>query len=51
MGTASTLAINPATYKTLPFDVLSDLSPIGNIATVPNIMSVNPTVKAGSKGE
>jgi tripartite-type tricarboxylate transporter receptor subunit TctC len=51
MGTASTLAINPATYKTLPFDVLSDLSPIGNIAAVPNIMSVNPAVKAGSMAE
>ena len=25
MGTASTLAINPATYKSLPFDVLQDL--------------------------
>ncbi len=42
MGTASTLAINPATYKSLPFDVLADLSPIGNIAAVPNIMSVHP---------
>ncbi len=51
MGTASTLAINPATYKTLPFDVLSDLVPIGNIAAVPNIMSVNPMVKAGSMAE
>ncbi len=46
MGTASTLAINPATYKTLPFDVLTDLTPIGNIAAVPNIMSLNPDVKA-----
>ena len=42
MGTASTLAINPATYKSLPFDVLQDLVPIGNIAAVPNIMSVPP---------
>ena len=41
MGTASTLAINPATYKSLPFDVLDDLAPIGNIAAVPNIMSVH----------
>ncbi len=46
MGTASTLAINPAAYKNLPFDVLEDLSPIGNIAAVPNIMSVHPDVKA-----
>ena len=35
IGTASTLAINPATYKNLPFDVLTDLAPIGNIAAVP----------------
>ena len=51
MGTASTLAINPATYKNLPFDVLNDLVPIGNIAAVPNIMSVNPSVKAGTMAE
>ncbi len=46
MGTASTLAINPAAYKSLPFDVLADLSPIGNIAAVPNIMAINPSVPA-----
>jgi len=46
MGTASTLAINPAAYKNLPFDVLNDLTPIGNIAAVPNIMSVHPAVPA-----
>jgi tripartite-type tricarboxylate transporter receptor subunit TctC len=51
MGTASTLAINPATYKSLPFDVLNDLVPIGNIAAVPNIMSVNPNVKAATMAE
>ncbi len=44
IGTASTLAINPAAYKSLPFDVL-DLVPIGKIAEVPNIMSVNPSVE------
>jgi tripartite-type tricarboxylate transporter receptor subunit TctC len=51
MGTASTLAINPATYKSLPFDVLDDLSPIGNIAAVPNIMSVHPAVQAATMAE
>jgi tripartite-type tricarboxylate transporter receptor subunit TctC len=51
IGTASTLAINPATYKSLPFDVLNDLVPIGNLAAVPNIMSVNPAVKAGTMAE
>src|SRR5262245_51629614 len=46
MGTASTLAINPATYKSLTFDVLTDLAPVGNIAAVPNIMAVHPGVAA-----
>src|SRR5206468_10915338 len=42
MGTASTLAINQAAYKNLPYDVTADLAAIGNIAAVPNIMSVHP---------
>jgi tripartite-type tricarboxylate transporter receptor subunit TctC len=46
MGTASTLAINPAAYKSLPYDVARDLAPIGLIAEVPNIMTINPAVPA-----
>ncbi len=46
MGTASTLAINPAAYKSLPYDVLADLTPIGAIAVVPNILSINADVPA-----
>lgn len=46
IGTASTLAINPAIYKDLPFDVLADLVFIGGIADVPNIMAINPSVPA-----
>jgi tripartite-type tricarboxylate transporter receptor subunit TctC len=44
MGTASTLAINPAAYRNLGFDVVTDLKAISNIAAVPNIMSVHPSV-------
>jgi tripartite-type tricarboxylate transporter receptor subunit TctC len=44
MGTASTLAINPAAYRNLGFDVVTDLAAISNIAAVPNIMSVHPSV-------
>jgi tripartite-type tricarboxylate transporter receptor subunit TctC len=51
MGTASTLAINPAAYKSLPFDVLTDLTPISNIAATPNIMSVHPSVQARTLAE
>jgi len=51
VGTASTLAINPAAYRNLPYDVLADLRPIGLIAAVPNVMAVNPTVAAASVAE
>lgn len=44
IGTASTLAINPAVYGNLPYDVLADLVPVGGIADVPNIMSAGPSV-------
>jgi tripartite-type tricarboxylate transporter receptor subunit TctC len=51
MGTASTLAINPAAYKSLPFDVLTDLAPVGGIAAVPNIMTVNADVPANTMAQ
>lgn len=51
MGTASTLAINPAAYKNLPYDIASGLRPVGLIASVPNVMTVNPSVRAKSIGE
>ena len=46
MGTASTLAINPAAYKSLPYDVLADLATVSNLAAVPNIMSIHPGLGA-----
>jgi tripartite-type tricarboxylate transporter receptor subunit TctC len=51
IGTASTLAINQAVIKSQPYDVTVDLAAIGNIADVPNIMSVNPKVPAKSVAE
>ncbi|MGE4166944.1 MAG: Bug family tripartite tricarboxylate transporter substrate binding protein [Xanthobacteraceae bacterium] len=51
MGTASTLAINPAAYRNLSYDVLTDLAPVSLIAAVPNIMSVHPAVPARSMAE
>ena len=51
IGTVSTLAINPAIYEDLPFDVLQDLVPIGSIVAVPNIMSVHPSVEAADVAE
>lgn len=51
MGTASTLAINPAAYKSLPYDIDGDLKPVGLIASVPNVITVNPSVRAKSVAE
>ncbi|HWV43642.1 Bug family tripartite tricarboxylate transporter substrate binding protein, partial [Pseudorhodoplanes sp.] len=51
MGTASTLAINPAAYKSLPYDVIDGLAPIGLIAQVPNVITLNPTVPAKTVAE
>ncbi len=42
----STLAINPATYKKLPYDVLRDLAPITQTHYVPNLISVHPSMPA-----
>jgi len=46
MGTASTLAINPAVYRSLSFDVTRNLAAIGNVAAVPNIMTIHPSLPA-----
>jgi tripartite-type tricarboxylate transporter receptor subunit TctC len=51
MGTASTLAINPAAYRTMQYDVTKDLAPITDIAAVPNIMSINPALPARTMAE
>lgn len=51
MGTASTLAINPAAYKALPYDIANDLAPVGLIAQVPNVITVNPKLPAKTVAE
>jgi tripartite-type tricarboxylate transporter receptor subunit TctC len=35
-------AVNPAVYKSLPYDPLKDFEPIGNIALTPQAFVVNP---------
>ena len=44
--TPSTLAINPAAYKKVPYDALRDFAPITLAAIVPNLMIVHPSVPA-----
>ena len=47
----STLAINPATYKKMPYDALRDFAPITEAAFVPNLFVVHPSVPAKSVKE
>ena len=40
----STLATNPVIYKKMPYDALRDFAPITQIASLPNILVVHPSV-------
>jgi tripartite-type tricarboxylate transporter receptor subunit TctC len=46
LGTAGTMAVNPWIYKNMPFDTVHDFAPISLIASLPNLMVVNPKVPA-----
>jgi len=47
----STLAINPATYKKMPYDALRDFAPITQTVAVPNALAINPALPARSLKE
>ena len=42
----STLAINPAMYKKVPYDALKDFVPISQAVSLPNILVVHPSLPA-----
>jgi tripartite-type tricarboxylate transporter receptor subunit TctC len=42
----STLAINPAMYRKLPFDALTDLAPVAQLVSVPALLIAHPSVPA-----
>jgi tripartite-type tricarboxylate transporter receptor subunit TctC len=44
LGTSATHGVNAALYKKLPFDVEADFIPIGTIADVSNVLTINPAV-------
>jgi tripartite-type tricarboxylate transporter receptor subunit TctC len=44
LGTAATHGINAALYKSLPFDVEADFTPIAPLVDVSNVLTVNPEV-------
>jgi tripartite-type tricarboxylate transporter receptor subunit TctC len=46
MSTVSTHGINPSLYAKIGYDAVKDFSPISLMALVPNVLEVNPSVKA-----
>lgn len=44
LGTAATHGINPALYKSLPFDAEADFTPVAPLVEVSNVLTVNPAV-------
>jgi len=49
--TPSTLAINPATYKSMPYDAVRDFAPITQTHFVPSLILLHPSVPAKSVPE
>lgn len=41
-GTAGTHAINATLYRTLPFDVVRDFTPVAHLGDVPNVLTTSP---------
>lgn len=51
MGTIGTQSINQSLYPKLPYDPVKDFAPVTLVATVPNVLVVNPSVPANSVKE
>src|SRR4051794_36899122 len=51
MSFDGTMAINPSTYRQLPFDAQRDLAPVASVAQVPLLIVVNPGLAANSIAE
>jgi tripartite-type tricarboxylate transporter receptor subunit TctC len=49
--TSPTIAISPSLFPKLGYDTFRDFAPITELATVPNVMVVHPSVPARSLGE
>lgn len=44
LATTGLLTVNPTIYRTMPFSPTTDLAPVALVATVPNLMVVNPSL-------
>lgn len=50
-GTISTHAINASLYKNLPYDPVKDFEPVALVATLPNVLLVDPNLGVNSVAE
>lgn len=50
-GTTGNLSVNPALFATLPFSIERDFTPLGQIASVPFLIYVHPSVPAKTLSE
>lgn len=48
LAVAGSFTINPALHKKLPFDSISDFTPVSHLATLPHILIVHPSVPVNS---
>jgi tripartite-type tricarboxylate transporter receptor subunit TctC len=46
MAYATELAVNPATFKKLPYDPVRDLAPVAQLASAPLVLAVHPSLPA-----
>src|SRR5689334_10413037 len=44
LGSASPLAITPFTFANIPYDTLRDFSPIGTVASTPEMIATHPSL-------
>jgi len=51
MATSTAMAINATLYKTLPYDPLTDLTPVALVAALPFVLVVNPSLPVHSVTE
>jgi tripartite-type tricarboxylate transporter receptor subunit TctC len=48
VGTNGPLAVSPALYRNLPYDVGRDFAPVTLVGTSPNLIAVNPALGVGT---
>jgi tripartite-type tricarboxylate transporter receptor subunit TctC len=51
MGAVATHAVNPALFSKIPYDPVKDFTPITLVASVPNVLVLNPATPANSVKE